>query len=169
MMFDFSNFHVITLGKASKSLSELKITTKTLSFSMLTAAELGYPEKINILASPDATKLVVCAVKSPQYEKTAVPFCKPSTGRNKKMISLRAQEFVRLLRERFSWDDNAARKVYGSFFRQEGLIVFDLTRAFLPGDKTMKHAPLELNDYPTFKEIQSTYRAVLALPESIAL
>lgn len=169
MTFDFSDFHVITLGKASKSLSELRITTKTLSFSMLTAAELGYPEKINILASPDATKLVVCAPKSPEYDKAAVPFFKPDTGRNKKMISLRAQEFVRLLRERFSWDDKSARKVYGSFFRQEGLIVFDLTRAFLPGDKTMRYAPLELNDYPTFREIQSTYCAVLALPESIAI
>lgn len=166
MSFDFSNFHVIIPGNTSRSLSELRITTKTLSFSMLTAAELGYPEKVNILASPDGIQLVLCAAnQAVEYDKAAVPFCKRDLNRAKKTISIRAPSFVKLLRKEFSWQDSQARKVYGSIFRQEGLIVFDLTKAFLPGEKKEKYLP-QLADYPTLNEVQSTYRpCILALPE----
>lgn len=162
MYVDFSDYHVITPEKISKSLSELRINSRTLAFTMVTASELGYPERVNLLASPDGQTLVLTA--NYDFDKGSIPFCPPDMDRNKKMISIQAKQFVAFIREEFGWDDKRARKIYGTLFRDEGFILFDLRKALFLNEKKKGPVPVSLSDYPTFRDIQDSYKPCLYLP-----
>ena len=55
----YSNYKVIGPGMGNFSTSELKLTATTMSFNAAAAAELGYPEVVIMMASPDAKYLLV--------------------------------------------------------------------------------------------------------------
>lgn len=163
MLTDFSDFRVITPECISKSMSELRVTTRTLGFTMVTAAELGYPDRVNLLASPDGTQLVLTA--NYDFDEGSIPFCPPEMDRNKKMISIRAPQFVKYIRQQFEWDDKRPRKIYGAYFAQEGFIVFDFRKACFTNQKRKNTALVSLNDYPRFRDIKRTFRPCIgALP-----
>ena len=164
MYVDFSEYHVITPEKISKSMSELRINSRTLAFTMVTASELGYPERVNLLASPDGQTLVLTG--NYDFDKGSIPFCSPDMDRNKKMISIRAKQFVAFVRKEFGWDDKRARKIYGTFFRDEGFIAFDLRKAFVLTERKKGAVPVSLSDYPTFRDIKESYKPCLYLPSA---
>ena len=164
MYVDFSEYHVITPEKISKSMSELRINSRTLAFTMVTASELGYPERVNLLASPDGQTLVLTG--NYDFDKGSIPFCSPDMDRNKKMISIRAKQFVAFVRKEFGWDDKRARKIYGTFFRDEGFIAFDLRKALFLNKRKKGAVPVSLSDYPTFRDIKESYKPCLYLPSA---
>lgn len=159
----YSNYKVIGPGMGNFSTSELKLTATTMSFNAAAAAELGYPEVVIMMASPDAKYLLVQVydeAEAKEFNFLPIQFYDRET--RPKRVTIRDKHSVQTLRAERQWFDKVIWRIPGIKLGSNALM-FDLTKAFSGKGKAGKKS-LSLQNYPTLSEIKKTYKAILALP-----
>lgn len=163
-----NNFRIVlpTVPSCRISTSEVRITTNKFSFSIATAAEIGYPEYACLLVSDDASKLVIKGCKKLDY---AFPFCiRDENGHiNKKSISTGNVALSQVIRAKLGWEQKSCYVCSGILYRDEQLILFDLTKAFIRRHNTPKKVvPSDVfASYPPIYEVMQ-YKPALLPPIS---
>ena len=132
-----THMHIITPSQYTFSTSEVRVTTAMLGFTLTSAAELDYPERVCLVASEDT----------------------------KKLVTIRDKSFVKALRNTLGWEDKLCRTVRGVLYKSAKMLYFDLTKATLLKDKH-KQKIASLADYPRVSEVVKVMRPI-ALPPAM--
>ena len=135
-MGEFYNFKPI-INKESRQISfaELRVGPRWIQFSGVTVIELGYPEEINILASPDGRQLVIQPENGldPKYiYKFYDPNALTKSGKKKTRVSaikIYDKDLVESIRRKMGWKDKSTMLVTGIRYLDGNLLLFDLSMA----------------------------------------
>jgi len=171
-MSNFFNFKPI-INKESRQISfaELRIGPRWIQFNGVTVIEMGYPEDINILASPDGQQLVIQPESGlePKYiYKFYDPNALTKSGKKKTRVTaikIYDKDFVESLRKKMGWKDKATMLVTGIRYLDGNLLLFDLTTA----EVSVKRPPKKqvrgdlLDSLPSLMELRAKMQPVPAL------
>lgn len=150
------DFRIINPDLVSFSTSQIRISTNSIFFNVATAAELGYPQSVCLLATSDGAGVAIGTALDERFKELEVPFFDCSKE-NKTSVQIRDKSFVSALRRELGWSDKATRRAPGILFRQKNLIFFDLTQATRISGRAQKQS-VSLTDYPRLSEAVSTLR-----------
>ena len=162
-LFNNGNFKLVlpTPPPCRSSASEVRIASRKFSFSAMTAAEIGYPEYACLFVSDDASKLVVKGCQATEY---SFPFSiKDLNGKmSKKAITTGNLALSQVIRSKLGWDQKSCYVCPGILYRDEQLVLFDLTQAYIRNySKPEKAIPQKVFDsYPPLYEVMR-YKPVL--------
>lgn len=171
-MTELFNFKPI-INKESRQISfaELRVGPRWIQFSGVTVIELGYPEDINILASPDGRQLVIQPEGGldPKYiYKFYDPNALTKTGKKKTRVSavkIYDKDFVESIRKKMGWKDKSTMLVTGIRYLDGNLLLFDLSTAEVsvkrPARKVVQGDLLD--SMPSLLELQANLQPVAAL------
>ena len=171
-MGEYYNFKPI-INKESRQISfaELRVGPRWIQFSGVTVIELGYPEDINILASPDGRQLVIQPEGGldPKYiYKFYDPNALTKTGKKKTRVSavkIYDKDFVESIRKKMGWKDKSTMLVTGIRYLDGNLLLFDLSTAEVsvkrPARKVVQGDLLD--SMPSLLELQANLQPVAAL------
>ena len=171
-MGEFYNFKPI-INKESRQISfaELRVGPRWIQFSGVTVIELGYPEEINILASPDGRQLVIQPENGldPKYiYKFYDPNALTKSGKKKTRVSaikIYDKDLVESIRRKMGWKDKSTMLVTGIRYLDGNLLLFDLSMAEVSvkrPTKKVRQGDL-LDSRPSLLELQSNLQPVAAL------
>lgn len=163
--YDLNQFHILGPGVANFSTSELKLSSTTIAFSKAAAAELGYPEYIVMLASPDARFLAIRPM-SPQEDPAQIGTRFYNRELRPRQIVIHDRDCARALRAEHKWTDKTAWRVPG-FRLNDKVLLFDFNLAYAGAKVRKQH--FTLSSYPTMKDVQENFRTILALPEAVVV
>lgn len=169
MDFNIMNFRVINPDLISYSTSQIRITTTYIGFNIATAAELGYPEKVCLLATEDGRALAIQSAETNDSLPFSIPFFDKEEG-TKKLIRIKDKQFVHALRNERGWFDKASRLAPGILYRAQKLILFNLDECIRASDKGKKdNKEISLTDYPKLNEVITKLqpRQLLLQPASV--
>lgn len=135
-MGEFYNFKPI-INKESRRISyaELRVGPRWIQFNGVTVIELGYPEEVNIMSSPDGRQLVVQLEDglAPQYiYKFYDPNALTKSGKKKTRVSpikIYDKDFVESIRRKMGWKDKSTMIATGIRYPDGNLLLFDLSTA----------------------------------------
>ena len=171
-MGEFYNFKPI-INKESRQISfaELRVGPRWIQFSGVTVIELGYPEEINILASPDGRQLVIQPENGldPKYiYKFYDPNALTKSGKKKTRVSaikIYDKDLVESIRRKMGWKDKSTRLVTGIRYLDGNLLLFDLSMAEVSVKRPTKKVIQGdlLDSMPSLLELQSNLQPVAAL------
>lgn len=153
MDFADFDFRIINPDLVSFSTSQIRISTSSIFFNVATAAELGYPQSVCLLATSDGTGVAIGTVLDERFRGLEVSFF-DCNEENRTSVQIRDKNFVSALRRELGWLDRAARRAPGVLFRKENLIFFDLTQATRISGRGQKQS-VSLADYPRLSEAVS--------------
>lgn len=152
------------------SIANIQITCTTVSFSLSTASELHYPERIVILASDDGMDLAICPwdTTSPVSIENTHPFFDQKIRPVPKRLAIRDRRFVQALRKTCGWSgDKLRREAYGMYEPDYNVVYFNMNQAILTSQKKkQKSSLLSIADYPRFSQVVHKMKPMLALPSS---
>ena len=160
-----THMHIITLSQYTFSTSEVRVTTAMLGFTLTSAAELDYPERVCLVASEDGSHLGLKVWDSSIDVSLSFPFVDRSQADTKKLVTIRDKSFVKALRNTLGWEDKLCRTVRGVLYKSAKMLYFDLTKATLLKDKH-KQKIASLADYPRVSEVVKVMRPI-ALPPAM--
>ncbi len=171
-MGEFYNFKPI-INKESRQISfaELRVGPRWIQFSGVTVIELGYPEEINILASPDGRQLVIQPENGldPKYiYKFYDPNALTKSGKKKTRVSaikIYDKDLVESIRRKMGWKDKSTMLVTGIRYLDGNLLLFDLSMAEVSVKRPTKKVIQGdlLDSMPSLLELQSNLQPVAAL------
>ena len=171
-MGEFYNFKTI-INKESRQISfaELRVGPRWIQFSGVTVIELGYPEEINILASPDGRQLVIQPENGldPKYiYKFYDPNALTKSGKKKTRVSaikIYDKDLVESIRRKMGWKDKSTMLVTGIRYLDGNLLLFDLSMAEVSVKRPTKKVIQGdlLDSMPSLLELQSNLQPVAAL------
>ena len=171
-MGEFYNFKPI-INKESRQISfaELRVGPRWIQFSGVTVIELGYPEEINILASPDGRQLVIQPENGldPKYiYKFYDPNALTKSGKKKTRVSaikIYDKDLVESIRRKMGWKDKSTMLVTGIRYPDGNLLLFDLSTAEVSVKRPTKKVIQGdlLDSMPSLLELQSNLQPVAAL------
>lgn len=171
-MGEFYNFKPI-INKESRQISfaELRVGPRWIQFSGVTVIELGYPEEINILASPDGRQLVIQPENGldPKYiYKFYDPNALTKSGKKKTRVSaikIYDKDLVESIRRKMGWKDKSTMLVTGIRYLDGNLLLFDLSMAEVSVKRPTKKVIQGdlLDSMPSLLELQSNLQPVVAL------
>lgn len=171
-MGEFYNFKPI-INKESRQISfaELRVGPRWIQFSGVTVIELGYPEEINILASPDGRQLVIQPENglAPKYiYKFYDPNALTKSGKKKTRVSaikIYDKDLVESIRRKMGWKDKSTMLVTGIRYLDGNLLLFDLSMAEVSVKRPTKKVIQGdlLDSMPSLLELQSNLQPVAAL------
>ena len=171
-MGEFYNFKPI-INKESRQISfaELRVGPRWIQFSGVTVIELGYPEEINILASPDGRQLVIQPENGldPNYiYKFYDPNALTKSGKKKTRVSaikIYDKDLVESIRRKMGWKDKSTMLVTGIRYLDGNLLLFDLSMAEVSVKRPTKKVIQGdlLDSMPSLLELQSNLQPVAAL------
>ena len=171
-MGEFYNFKPI-INKESRQISfaELRVGPRWIQFSGVTVIELGYPEEINILASPDGRQLVIQPENGldPKYiYKFYEPNALTKSGKKKTRVSaikIYDKDLVESIRRKMGWKDKSTMLVTGIRYLDGNLLLFDLSMAEVSVKRPTKKVIQGdlLDSMPSLLELQSNLQPVAAL------
>ena len=171
-MGEFYNFKPI-INKESRQISfaELRVGPRWIQFSGVTVIELGYPEEINILASPDGRQLVIQPENGldPKYiYKFYDPNALTKSGKKKTRVSaikIYDKDLVESIRRKMGWKDKSTMLVTGIRYLDGNLLLFDLSMAEVSVKRPTKKVIQGdlLDSRPSLLELQSNLQPVAAL------
>lgn len=144
------DFRVINPDLIRYSTSQIRISGSSIFFNIATAAELGYPETVCLLATSDGTGLAISPILGDQFKELEIPFY-DYNRESRTSVQIQDKNFVYALRRELGWFDRATRRAPGIFFRKKALIFFDLTKATRATGKNSKQS-ISLTDYPRLDE-----------------
>lgn len=159
--FNLSTFHVIIPKNLSFSTAEVRISTNAISFNIAAAAELNYPYSVCLMASEDGSQL---AIKPWDCPDESIPFCTEEFRQSRKRIAFKDKDFVSALRAELGWNDKRSRCANGILYRSPGILLFELDKATLIGNKNKEKTRPKLENYPTLAQVMSTLK-----PRALAL
>ena len=161
------------INKESRQISfaELRIGPRCLQFNGVTVIEMGYPEDINILASPDAHQMVIQPEGGlePKYiYKFYDPNALTKSGKKKTRVSaikIYDKDLVEDIRKKMGWKDKSTMLVTGIRYLDGNLLFFDLSRAEVAVKKpARKQTPNGvLDSMPSLMELQANLQPVPAM------
>lgn len=171
-MSELFNFKPI-INKESRQISfaELRVGPRWIQFNGVTVIELGYPEDINILASPDGCQIVIQPEGGlePKYiYKFYDPNALTKSGKKRTRVTavkIYDKDFVESLRKKMGWKDKSTMVVAGIRYLDGNLLLFDLRTA----EVAVKRPPKKrvsgdiLDSMPSLMELQSKLHPVPAL------
>lgn len=142
-----------------------------IQFSGVTVIELGYPEEINILASPDGRQLVIQPENGldPKYiYKFYDPNALTKSGKKKTRVSaikIYDKDLVESIRRKMGWKDKSTMLVTGIRYLDGNLLLFDLSMAEVSVKRPTKKVIQGdlLDSMPSLLELQSNLQPVAAL------
>ncbi len=171
-MGEFYNFKPI-INKESRRISyaELRVGPRWIQFNGVTVIELGYPEEVNIMSSPDGRQLVVQLEDglAPQYiYKFYDPNALTKSGKKKTRVSpikIYDKDFVESIRRKMGWKDKSTMIATGIRYPDGNLLLFDLSTAEVSVKRPTKKVIQGdlLDSMPSLLELQSKLQPVAAL------
>lgn len=124
-------FTVIDLIK-TRSASVATVYGHYLKFNAQTAAELHYPEYVQLLISVKDKQLAIRACK--EDAPNALPFSKPE-GEQKTPIKFNTIAVVDMIRKMADWKAEENWNIPGVYFAEDNAIVYDVKAATRPVSK----------------------------------
>jgi len=156
MSLSLSDFRLVSPRSDSFSAAEIRIGKVGIRLNNLAAAELGYSDYVRLLIGDSLAILGVqpCEGNDPY----ACPFMVGKTANDlrgqKKWISIKNRMLATILRSKMHCEnEKGVKRVYGSKWREENALLFDLTK---PVELGKRSAPV------TAEEILRSYE--LAAP-----
>lgn len=172
MNWDIPNFRVVMAGQPAVSKASLRIGRQQISFSSLAAAELNYPQFIQMLISPDATKMVISPYSG--EDKTAIPFFVPKfsakNGRYEepKTVSIHDKPLVQDIRYKLGWGNEMMVCSPLRFKERPDCLFFELNKAMTASElRKTRSTPRTIDSYPTLTEFSGLMP--VALPEVVSV
>lgn len=164
--WNVNDFRVVLAGQPAISKAMLRIGKQKMSFSLLAAAEMGYPQRVQMLISEDATKLVVRPYD--QNDQTAIPFyCERYSAKHKRMelprsVSICDKPLIKDMRSRLGWGPELMVCSPLRFKEAEDTLFFDLTQAMTTERaKELRKEERSISTYPTLTSIMDTVEPVI--------
>lgn len=138
MLDSFINFKVVDPRIKTSSLSYVNIYSNKLTFSYVTAEDLGYPERVRLMIDCPNKLLAVQAADFMPVRFTT-PFLQPDqmeemkTKRSRKRISFPNKAVAKVIREKMGWAGTKSTwRTYGIRYLENDIVVFDLAKAEIP-------------------------------------
>lgn len=173
--WNMSDFRVVTTGQPTVSKAALRIGKQKMTFSMLAAAEMGYPSRVQMLISEDATKLVIRPYEFD--DQMAIPFyCERYSKKHKRMetpgsIPICDKSLVRDIRSRLGWGQELMVCSPLRFKEAANTLFFDLTQAITVEEaKASRKEDRSIDSYPTLNSVMGQVEpVVLCLAPPVAV
>lgn len=153
-----ADFRVVVSGQPATSRAALRIGKSRMSFSLLTAAEMDYPEYIQMLISDDATKMVIRPCDG--MEPTAIPFYQDCYNKKKnlyqkpKVIVIYDRPLVKDIRTHLQWGAEVRYCSPLRFKEAPNTLFFSLVNAFTAEERKLNRTEGEvIACYPTLTSI----------------
>lgn len=170
MNWDVMNFKVVMASKPAISKATMRIGLQKISFSSLAACEMGYPPFVQMLISPDATKMVICPYD--QEDNTSIPFFVEKYSKKQgryiqpNTVSISDKDLVQDIRKKLGWGNEAMSCTPLRFREQPNCLFFELNKAIPASElKRARKMHRTIDSYPTLTAFAGL--APIALPQVV--
>ena len=105
------------------------LRSNTIRVFVSSIRSIGQPHYVQFLINTETMQLVMMPAESKGFQSFRVPkgIIEPSTKRQR--MTIRSQQFCRLLAQRLAWDSNFSYRVPGTVFTAQRIARFDLSKA----------------------------------------
>lgn len=136
--YDLANYRIVNPTNSVFSAAEVRISTTTLRFNNLTAAELRYPQYVRMMINDDCTMLAIQACD--KNKDGALPFMKGRTAQDltgqKKWTSVTNRMLAMAIREMRQWEGKDTKRIIGIPWQEQNAIIFNLQSVMAPKSRT---------------------------------
>lgn len=165
--FDIRDFRVVVSGIRAVTNAEVRICPTKIDFNAIAAVEMGYPEFVQMLISPDASKMII--VPCNKNEKHAIPFyveqVSKKTGAVLKNapIHIRDPGLAKGIRQKMKWTTGTYRCPALRFNEKPNALFFDLSTADNSKRKRTRVGNV-LDSYPPIDVLMEDMHPIAFLP-----
>lgn len=174
-MWDLTDFRIVPGSNQQPSNAFVRITKARITLNALAIAEMNYPEKIQLLISDDANRVVVMPAMPETPEEYTIPFCTDKffdtepKKRSRSSLYIADKGLVTAIRSSLGWETTMTCLAQ-RFADSPNTLFFELSRACDTSVKAARKKLLSsIEECPKLTVIFPSLRPVICLPAAVGV